>query len=310
MLAFQNDDVDILEVIGSSLIGAPKLEEALTRIDGVGTHHLQVMWGGRPAIQDQRVRRAVSMAIDREALVANDPGLEAGGSLVPDSVPGWTEELSVQYDPEGARALLEEAGVADDLPGLRILAGLDAPMLEILRENIIDTLGMDVKIEIVEAGVYSEMVNEPAEDEAFMSFYYGSFGGSSTMPTWTLNLWGPDHVREVSMPYSGYEDIQAVLADEAISISEANDRIEQILATQSSPGTQEYAQMIGTATSIIDDDQRSQAFVEAAMLREEMAFNIPLAWSSYMYITSDRVGGLTLRASPERFYFKDLTIDG
>src|SRR5690625_7621832 len=78
------------------------------------------------------------MAIERYSITATNADIVAAGSLIPDSVPGWSEELLGPFDPDGARALLEEAGILDDLPGLRIQAGYEEPILAIMREGLID----------------------------------------------------------------------------------------------------------------------------------------------------------------------------
>src|SRR5699024_7867928 len=243
VLSFRGGELDIVGLDGPTLAGDPELEEALSRVDGYATPYLQSKWGGHPAIQDQRVRRAISMAIDREALAASDPGLEPGGSLIPDSVPGWSDELAVPYDVDGARALLEEAGVLDDLPGLRIQAGFENPFLQIMQEGLIEALGIDVTIDVLEAGVNADTRWQPAEDESSMSFYYGSFAGISTMPNWTLNIFGADHVRQFSLPYGAFEELQAVQADESLEGPELSARVEEILSTESTPEAQDYARM-------------------------------------------------------------------
>lgn len=308
VLTFQSGELDIVGVSGESLAGAPELEEKVKRVDGYSVFYLQSMWGGHEAIQNQKVRRAVSMAIDREALAAADPGITPGGSLVPDSVPGWSEDLVTPFDPDGARALLEEAGVSGDLPGLRIQAGWDSPMLEILAEGLIEALGLEVTIDALEAGVHADTRWKPAEDSSFMSFYFGSFGGVSTLPNWTLNIFGPDHVRQFSMPYEAWEELQAVRADEAVTGAELSAQVEEILSTRSTEEAQQFTTMVNEAMTVLDDDERISAFLEAAKLREEMAFTIPLAWGSQMWATSDRMGGLQPRSSPEGYYFKNLTV--
>ena len=72
--------------------------------------------GDRPALADERVRRAITHAIDRQAIVDT---AWAGygtpvGSMVPPTDP-WYEDLTDvhPYDPERAKALLAEAGAQD-----------------------------------------------------------------------------------------------------------------------------------------------------------------------------------------------------
>src|SRR5699024_4660854 len=309
VLAFRNGELDVVKVEGPTLAGDPELQEAVSRVDGYTTFYLQTMWGGHPAIQDQRVRRAISMAIDREAIAASDPVLEPGGSLIPDSVPGWSDELAVPYDVDGARALLEEAGVLDDMPNLRILAGYDTPMLQIMQEGLIEALGIDVTIDVVESGVYVDTRWQPGEDESVMSYYFGSFGGMSTMLSWILDLFGADHVRQFSLPYGAFEELQAVQADESLEGPELSARVEEILSTESTAEAQEYARMAHEAVGILDEDEGGRALIDDALLREELAYTVPLAWGAQAWLTADRIGGMHPRASPEGHYFKSLTVD-
>jgi ABC-type transport system substrate-binding protein len=68
------------------------------------------------ALHDQRVRQALIMAIDRESIVAS---LYEGFAEVPETVMtpatmGYDDsQPPFEYDPEGAQALLEEAGATD-----------------------------------------------------------------------------------------------------------------------------------------------------------------------------------------------------
>jgi len=66
-----------------------------------------------PAFGDERVRRALSIAIDREAYVAAvHPGETPTANVLPADNPGYDPELEDEfaYDPEKAKALLAEAG--------------------------------------------------------------------------------------------------------------------------------------------------------------------------------------------------------
>ena len=69
------------------------------------------------ALSDQRVRQAITQAIDKQGLIDLYRGY---GTLIGAPVPPfepWYEDLSglYPYDPDAARALLEEAGYADGL---------------------------------------------------------------------------------------------------------------------------------------------------------------------------------------------------
>ncbi|RVT82832.1 ABC transporter substrate-binding protein [Rhodobacteraceae bacterium CCMM004] len=72
---------------------------------------------GANPLADVRVRRAMNMAINREAIqqVVMRGQSDPAGMIAPPFVNGWTEEMDASSvtDVEGAKALMEEAGYAD-----------------------------------------------------------------------------------------------------------------------------------------------------------------------------------------------------
>ncbi len=104
-----DDNLGLLEV-GS--LGYQAMTVNVGNTDGVGTPPGKI---DTPIATDPRVRQALSLAVDREQLVKsvfNDHFDPACSPIAPSSTFSTAaSEACPEYDPEGAKALLEEAGV-------------------------------------------------------------------------------------------------------------------------------------------------------------------------------------------------------
>jgi oligopeptide transport system substrate-binding protein len=69
----------------------------------------------KPALKDRRVRRALSMAVDREGIARGvmRAGEEPAFGFTPPDTAGYTSTARIPYDVEAARKLLAEAGFPD-----------------------------------------------------------------------------------------------------------------------------------------------------------------------------------------------------
>jgi oligopeptide transport system substrate-binding protein len=102
---------------------------------------------------DPRVRRAFSMAVDKEMLATeildgyDDPG--TGGLILPIS-PGHSPGIGLPYDPEQARRLLSEAGYPDGrgFPDIRFVWYQIFPTMEFLQEQWLSNLNVQIGIDI------------------------------------------------------------------------------------------------------------------------------------------------------------------
>lgn len=122
------------------------------------------------------VREALALAIDGQELI--DTVLLGTGTI---GSPGWlhpaspffNDAVTTAYDPEQARALLEEAGITDsDGDGIRELNGeplafelitpndnaLRLRMAELIRDMLATELGMEVSVASVEQATWEEAV--------------------------------------------------------------------------------------------------------------------------------------------------------
>jgi ABC-type oligopeptide transport system substrate-binding subunit/DNA-binding SARP family transcriptional activator len=105
----------------------------------------------RPPFDDVRVRRAFTLATDRETLaevVLQGYATAATGGLVPHGMPGHSPDSGLSYDPERARRLLAEAGYPDGqgFPGVSGLAfHAVASRTAYLHTQWQDVLGVEVE---------------------------------------------------------------------------------------------------------------------------------------------------------------------
>jgi peptide/nickel transport system substrate-binding protein len=117
----------------------------------------------RPLFKDVRVRRAVSLAIDRErigrALYGGRTRLLHG--VLPEGVPGHDPSLALpRHDPETARRLLAEAGVK---PGTRVVftvvgdGASASPLAVAIRSQLAD-IGIDAVIERVSTAARTKVM--------------------------------------------------------------------------------------------------------------------------------------------------------
>ncbi len=115
----------------------------------------------RPPLDDVRVRTALALAIDRDALAAHvlTGGESPAPRLTPPGTAGYTAETPLRYDPAAARELLAAAGFPDGtgFPQLEIITRpreIDRQVLEAIQQMWRRELGIGVQIAIKEQRVW------------------------------------------------------------------------------------------------------------------------------------------------------------
>ncbi|HLR46044.1 MAG TPA: ABC transporter substrate-binding protein [Deinococcales bacterium] len=115
-LAGNLDSVGIPDAIFDEVVDDPQYADMIESAAELATFYW-AMNQHYDVFQDVRVRRAMAMAIDREAILAgpyNDKDVIANGPIPP-GLTGYQERDGIPYDPEGAKELLAEAGYPDGL---------------------------------------------------------------------------------------------------------------------------------------------------------------------------------------------------
>lgn len=111
---------------------------------------------GNDFTNDVAVRRAINIGINREEMiehVLNGHGTAAYS--VCDKMPWYNEEAKVEYDPEGARALLEQAGWIVGSDGIREKDGVPAAftLMYSAGDSVRQALAADTANQLKELGI-------------------------------------------------------------------------------------------------------------------------------------------------------------
>jgi peptide/nickel transport system substrate-binding protein len=163
LIQLGNGDLDVVDGISSDQTGWVASRPGIsTRSAATPSVLFLQLNNERPPFTDRRVRQAISLAIDREALRRH---LDGSGStalrgFIPEGVPGFDAALPpASFDPAAARRLLREAGVPEGAPmTLTYVSDRTTPsplLLGILAQ--LEAVGLQVSVRQVSAGSRQEV---------------------------------------------------------------------------------------------------------------------------------------------------------
>jgi oligopeptide transport system substrate-binding protein len=116
---------------------------------------------------DNRIRRAIEMAIDKQAIVTHvtKGGEVAAGALVPPGLRGYPVLQGVPYNPDSAKALLTEAGYPDGkgFPTIELIYNTSEnhkKIAEAVAYMLQNTLGIEIAPRNVEWKVLQEKMRK------------------------------------------------------------------------------------------------------------------------------------------------------
>ena len=267
-------DVDVINDVPTTDLERLRSEDGITISEGPSNRviylHLDQFREDSPFISgpdggdienpllDSTVRQAISKAIHREAI--RDRVMEGqsvpAGQLLPEGFFGVSENLKpVEYDPEGAKALLEEAGYGDGFqitmhgPNDRYVN--DARILEAVAQ-MLNSIGIQASVETLPRSVF---------------FDRASSGGADGEPEFSLILvgWGAGS-GEASSPLRSL-----------IRTDGASNR-----GRHSDP---EIDAVIDEALVTVDDEKRQELLAKATEMAIESGAIIPIhyqvnAWAA------------------------------
>lgn len=212
-------------------------------------------------LDDLRVREAVAHAIDREGIVEGIfEGLgEPATQVIPDSVVGFNPGLEgYEYDPEAARALLDEAradGVDVDQP-ITILGrtGIYPKATEAMEavQAMLQDVGLTVELEMMDVSAWLEYLLRPFPEDVGPNMLQAQHGNQAGDAVFTMEqIYGG----EGSQSTGGSDELDAVIAE----------------------------------ASAAEGEERVELFNEALRLAHELVRDVPIAHMEGIMMVSDRV---------------------
>lgn len=157
LMAYENGDIDMCD-LPTTLLDQyqDSLADEMTQITPLGTYFISVKVTD-PALDDAKVREAISLAIDRDAIctsVLNGAGEPASSFLNP-GVPGHDDSLEpYEYNVEKAKELLAEAG-ATDLTFTMKVRQTEEKLATAIQANLKDA-GITMNVEVIDSGIWSD----------------------------------------------------------------------------------------------------------------------------------------------------------
>jgi peptide/nickel transport system substrate-binding protein len=156
--------------------------------------HVQAKDGGaiKNPLMDVRVRKAISHAINRDAIVARvmEGVAVKAGQLLPAGFHGVSEKMTPDaYDPDAAKKLMADAGYGDGFkmtvhgPNDRYIN--DAKIAEALAQ-MLTRVGIDASVETMPKSVYFKRASRGGPDKSpefsFMVLGWGAGSGEASSP--------------------------------------------------------------------------------------------------------------------------------
>lgn len=263
-MAYQNGELDIIDLdkLDSSIVESTyktQYADKLVSVNRVGISYFTLNENIAP-FDDVRVRKAMQMAINRQELLdvvyGGNGNVEDG--IFPRGLLTHNADLegTIAYDPEGAKALLAEAGYAD---GFEMELSLDSSS-----NDSVSMIYQIIQQQLAEVGITANIVSY---DESSWLALRKSGEMGSFVSTWTADYNDPDNF---IYTFFGNED-----KTKARSLNYPDTAV---------------MQQVNDARAIVDDAVRVKTYqdLEKKIIIEDAAW-VPLFSRAHYFAIGDKV---------------------
>ena len=160
MMSFKNGDIDYCDLapaVYAQYKDDADVKDLITQYQPLGTYFVNLNLN-TAALQDVRVRHALSLAINRQEIVDS---IENGGAVVASgflnmNVPGYDKSApAFEYDPEKAKSLLAEAGNPEVNLTCNVRSTGDYQKVMVAIQSYWAEIGVNLTVNTIDSGVWS-----------------------------------------------------------------------------------------------------------------------------------------------------------
>lgn len=309
LLAFQEDEIDItyrieddLEAVTTSDVSDELVTSPMNQI-----RQLVLLNSKDTTLQDVRVRQALAMAIDRTTLAEVGKPAEPGNSMIPDLIDTDDQIPGVEYNVNGARALLSKAGFTDGkgMPTITLLDYQSSPWVEAIAQMWQDNLAIKVTVDNVERGLFLEKRLELQPKD-----YTGFYAINTSAPS--LQTAAQRIIPSAATAgIFGLNLVPPAVAPSVLAAVEDGDleKVNKILDANRDKAAQKAIDLAREAITITDPDAKQAKLVECAIARDEAFCEIPVLWGGYNLLVKSKVKNLQLMPFGSVMTTKEVTIE-
>jgi ABC-type transport system substrate-binding protein len=316
MVSYNANEIDLFRVDGdpAALIsGRNDIADQLKH--GAYTQYkwVQVLPNKNPVLQENaKLRQAMAMALDRDALAKVSPPDTPAPSWVPSGITGYDKLPKIPYDVKQAKQLLEEAGFpgGKGLPKMTIITYEKMPVLEAVASMWKQNLGITTSVGVYEVGVYTDMLYGNMPDD-FVGF---GFNYHSSSPVSMMNYGAKYNDWDYYVPFAVRKQLYELnhgKDKDKYTASQRTEKTREIILANMIPAYKPYYDLV---TKVLenqaDPDKATELATQAATAYQESYLIIPLLWAGYTFMVKPRVHNITLTSYPYEMYtMKGVTLD-
>jgi oligopeptide transport system substrate-binding protein len=289
-LHFNNGEVDIAPLQQQDVKefeSDPAKAKDIVSIPSFLSSYLAVLHSKNPILEDVRIRQALSLGMDRAAVAKACSGCSPSYSLLPPQVEG-SKDTSISENVEQAKQLLAQAGHpgARGLPVIHLLLSDDVlePIMEAIADNWQRNLGVHVKVDKVEDGVYVDR-RLKLQGADYVGFYAGNFSTIATPRAWASVVWNPMFTQQFSLTGPDWQKFNT-------PGSTGGQTPQQFLDTHASPAANQFAQLTKQAQQQPDPAKAAQLYTQASKVRADTYLFLPTVCLDGDYLVRPGITGV------------------